>query len=69
MEFLINYVKKTFTYGMDIGTVQETLQELDLNKYKPSLSVSLNKDEIIRMAEDNSKQNLMHLRKGNKHWE
>ena len=51
-EFLINYIKKTFTYGMDIGTVLESLQELDLNEYKPSLSVSLNHDEIIRMAED-----------------
>ena len=51
-EFLINYIKKTFTYGMDIGTVLENLQELDLNEYKPSLSVSLNHDEIIRMAED-----------------
>ena len=32
-EFLINYIKKTFTYGMDIGTVLESLQELDLNEY------------------------------------
>jgi hypothetical protein len=51
-EFLINYIKKTFTYGMDIGTVLETLEVLDLNKYKPSLEVSLSSDEMVRMAED-----------------
>jgi exo-beta-1,3-glucanase (GH17 family) len=51
-EFLINYIKKTFTYGMDIGTVLETLQEIDLNLYKPSLGVSLSAEEGIRMAED-----------------
>jgi len=51
-EFLINYIKKTFNYGMDIGTVLETLQEVDLSEFQPSLRVSLNPDEVIRMAED-----------------
>jgi hypothetical protein len=37
---------------MDIGTVLETLQEIDSNLYKPSLGVSLSAEEGIRMAED-----------------
>jgi hypothetical protein len=37
---------------MDIGTVLETLQEIDLNLCKSSLSVSLSAEESIRMAED-----------------
>ena len=51
-EFLINHIKKTFSFGNDIGTVLETLQELDLNQYKPSLSISLSVDEGVKMAED-----------------
>jgi hypothetical protein len=51
-EYLINHIKKTFPYGMDIGTVLETLEVLDLNKFKPSLEVSLSSDEVIRIAED-----------------
>jgi acid phosphatase class B len=37
---------------MDIGTVLETLQEVDLSDFKPSLRVSLNQDDAIRMTED-----------------
>jgi hypothetical protein len=37
---------------MDIGTVLKTLPEVILNEFKPSLSVSLNQDEFIRMARD-----------------
>ena len=51
-KFLINHIKKTFSFGNDIGTVLETLQELDLNQYKPSLSISLSVDEGVKMAED-----------------
>jgi len=51
-EFLINYIKKSFNYGMDIGMVLETLQEVDLNEYKPSMNVSLSADEAVRIAEE-----------------
>jgi hypothetical protein len=37
---------------MDIRTVLETLQEVDLSEYKPSMSVSLSIDEAARIAEE-----------------
>jgi hypothetical protein len=70
-DILINYVKKTFDYGKAIGTVLETLQEVDLNEFKPSLTVSLNQDEVIRMAEDKQFEMKLkaecNLQKGSRH--
>ena len=51
-EFLINHIKRTFDFGSDIGTVLETLEEFDLNQFKPSLSISLSVDEGVKIAED-----------------
>ena len=56
-EFLINYIKKTLVYGMDIGRLLETLPEIDLNQYTPSLSISLSTDEGIKMVKGKQKEN------------
>jgi hypothetical protein len=51
-EYLINHIEKTFPHGMDIRSVLEGLDVLDLNKFKPSLELSLSSDEVIRIAEN-----------------
>ena len=33
-DFLINFIKKTFDFGNDIGTALENLEEFDILKYK-----------------------------------
>jgi Reverse transcriptase (RNA-dependent DNA polymerase) len=51
-EFLINYIKKNFNFGNDIGTALEELEEFTIENYKPTLSYSVIQDAITREAED-----------------
>ena len=51
-DYLINFVKKTFTFGNDIGTVLETLEEFDITKFKPVLYYSYNDDKEAKDFEN-----------------
>ena len=51
-DYLINYVRKTFTFGNDIGTVLETLEEFDITKFKPVLYYSYNDDKEAKDSEN-----------------
>ena len=51
-KFLINYIRKTFTYGNDIGTALEELQEYDMTPHHPTLMVSTSTDVKIKEAKD-----------------
>ena len=50
-EFLINYIKKLYDYGNDIGTALESLEPLDTSAWKPRMEVSTS-DET-RLFENN----------------
>ena len=50
-EFVINYIKKTYEYGADIAMALETMEEVDLDQWKPNLTVSVATDDAIRLAE------------------
>jgi hypothetical protein len=39
-EFLINYIKKTYDYGNDIGSSLEALEPVDASSWKPKMQVS-----------------------------
>lgn len=51
-EFLINYIKKLYDYGNDIGSALETLVPLDTTQWKPRMRVSTEDDEATRTAEN-----------------
>jgi hypothetical protein len=51
-EFLINYIKKTFNFGSDIGTALESLEAYDMDKHKPTLECSKNTNEDVKTAEN-----------------
>jgi hypothetical protein len=51
-EYLINQIKKTFIYQMDIGTVLETLKVLEYESIQAIIGISLSMDEDIKMAVD-----------------
>ena len=51
-EFLINHIKKTFTFGSDIATALEKLEEFDVSPYKPSLYISTRTVAAEKAAQD-----------------
>jgi hypothetical protein len=51
-EYLINYIRKTYTQGNDIATALEDLKEFDLNDQKPKLSKSTATDADEARLED-----------------
>ena len=58
-EFLINHIRKTYTYGNDIGTALETLTETDLDSHKPKLELytkaDLDDDDARAVANEQNK--------------
>jgi len=51
-EFLINHIKKTFSYGTDIGQALETLQEIDTYSWKPTMKVTKKTETAEKEAEE-----------------
>jgi hypothetical protein len=51
-DYLINYIKKTFTCGSDIGTSLSELREFNMNVHKPTLQMSVEEDADMRALED-----------------
>ena len=51
-EFLINYIKKMYDYGNDIGTSLEELQPVETMTWKPKMQVSEDKDATVKALED-----------------
>jgi hypothetical protein len=51
-EFLINYIKKTFDYGSDIGQALKELKEVDINPWKPTLNQSSDTDAAIEAIQN-----------------
>ncbi len=51
-EFLINYIKKFYDYGIDIGMAHENMESLDTAPWKPCMQVSTEEDEASRIAEN-----------------
>jgi hypothetical protein len=49
-EFLINYIKKTYDYGNDIGSSMEQLEPIDTSSWKPKMQLS-SKDEKTEASE------------------
>ena len=50
-EFVINHIRKTYTDGEDIATALETLQDIDVKNWKPTIETSLELDDQIRATE------------------
>jgi hypothetical protein len=44
-EYLINYVKKTYSFGNDVGTALEDLEPYDMSQHCPTLKVSHEQDD------------------------
>ena len=51
-EYLINYVKKTFEYGNDIGAALKDLKEPGSGLWKPNAQVSAATDDRSKAAEN-----------------
>ena len=51
-EFVINYIKKLYDYGNDIGSALETLEPVDTSDWRPTMKFSSDEDETIRKNED-----------------
>ena len=51
-EFLINYIKKTFDYGSDIGRALKELKEVDTDPWKPTLNQSSDTDAAIQAIQN-----------------
>ena len=50
-EFVINHIRKTYTDGENIATALETLEDLDVNEWKPTIETSVELDDQIRATE------------------
>jgi hypothetical protein len=51
-QFIINHIRKEYEDGNDVGDALEVQKEVDFDRYKPSLHVSQNQDQIQRDKED-----------------
>ncbi|MGL6008684.1 MAG: hypothetical protein ACRC1D_04435, partial [Culicoidibacterales bacterium] len=51
-EFLINYIKKVYDYGNDIGSVLETLEPINTANWKPKMMFSTNENTITEKNEN-----------------
>jgi hypothetical protein len=51
-EFLINYIKKTFDYGSNIGRALKELKEVDTDPWKPTLNQSSDTDAAIQAIQN-----------------
>jgi hypothetical protein len=51
-EYLINHIRKTFSFGNDIGMALENLEEYDMLLHCPTLQVSTLTDAAAKAAED-----------------
>jgi hypothetical protein len=51
-QYVINHIRKEFTYGEDIGEALEERAEVDFDAYKPTLRMSVLADDIARDKED-----------------
>jgi hypothetical protein len=49
-EFFINYIKKTYDYGNDIGSSMEQLEPIDTSSWKPKMQLS-SKDDKTEASE------------------
>jgi hypothetical protein len=47
-EYLINYIKKTYDYGNDIGTALKNFEAVDINPWRPSMQASVATDAAIQ---------------------
>jgi hypothetical protein len=52
MEFIINFIKKTFDYGNDIGTALRDLTPVDQDKLKVSMRFSKSDNAFTRDQEN-----------------
>ncbi len=50
-EYLINYIKKTYNYGNDIGTSLKNLEAVDTDPWRPSMQASVAMDAAIQALE------------------
>ena len=57
LEYLMNYIKKTYDHGDDIVEALTTLQPPDTSLWLPKLQVSIAEDEAVIAIEE--KQNMM----------
>jgi hypothetical protein len=51
-KYLINYIRKTYTFGDDIGNALETRTALDFATLMPTMSISTNADVAEKARED-----------------
>jgi hypothetical protein len=51
-DYLINFIKRTFDFGNDIGTALENLEEFDILKYKPVLYYSYSDNKEAKDSEN-----------------
>jgi hypothetical protein len=63
---LINHIKKTFNFGINIGTALEQLEEYNMYKHLPSLQTSTSPNPVdkklkISCLKMTSRQSLMHI--------
>jgi hypothetical protein len=52
VDYLINHVRKTFSFGNDIRMSMENLEEYDMLLHHPTLQVSTLTDAAAKAAED-----------------
>ena len=51
-QYLINHIRKTYSMGDDIGKCLETLTEVDLSSFKPTMEISTDADPTIKAGQD-----------------
>jgi hypothetical protein len=57
-QFIINHIRKEFDNGNDIGDALEDRKEVDFTKFKPSIEMSQNQDQIARDKEDQENEKI-----------
>ena len=45
---MINYIKKLYDYGNNIGSVLETLEPVDTTEWRPTMRFSSDEDETVQ---------------------
>jgi hypothetical protein len=51
-QFLINYIKKMYEFGNDIGMALKNLEEVNQAKWKPTMAVSTATEEAEKIAQN-----------------
>ena len=52
IEYLINYICKTFAYGNNIGTALDKLEAYDVDQHKPRLTYSMSANKKVKEAQN-----------------